>query len=386
MKNNDLFSNPNFVLGIVGGGQLGKMLLQETRRLDLATHVLDPSPQAPSRLACNRFSVGNLLDYQAVYDLGKSSQVVTIEIENVNTQALKALEAEGVEVYPQPGVIELIKSKIQQKQFYQEANIPTAAFYACADRASAQAQFANLSGDWVWKLDTGGFDGRGVKMLSPHTDWSDLPDAPCLLEAKQNFAKELAVVVARSKTGQIRSFPPVEMDFHPKANLVEYVFCPALLPQSEWAQAQELAERLAEKLGIVGILAVELFYLPSGEWLVNEIAPRVHNSGHLSIEGNYTSQFEQHLRAILGLPLGATDSLQSAVMVNLVGEEGHDGPVRYLGLEKALAYPGVYPHLYGKAETRPFRKMGHITVINASLEQARQIAREIKATVKVISR
>ncbi len=381
------FFSSSFSIGIVGGGQLGKMILQETRRLDIGTHVLDPSAVAPCRIGCNHFTHGSLTDYETVMSFGEKPDVLTIEIENVNTAALAELEKAGKKVFPQPQVIELIKSKIAQKTFYQKEGIPTSAFKSYSSKAELESAFKQgaFKLPCVWKVDTGGFDGRGVSVLKEVNQIQDLPDAPCLVEDLIPFEKELAVVVARSATGEVKAFPTVEMDFHPTANLVEYVFSPSLLPQNIQDQTRQLAEGLAKKLGLVGILAVEMFYTQQGDLLVNEVAPRVHNSGHLSIEGNTTSQFEQHIRAILGLPLGDTETIKPAVMINLVGDPDFEGPVKYQGIEEIMAMPGVYVHLYGKAETRPFRKMGHVTVTAQSLEEAREKAKKVKEKIKVIS-
>ncbi len=383
----DYFST-DFRLGIVGGGQLGKMLLQETRRLDIGTKVLDPSAQAPCRMGCNEFTVGSLQDFDSLYQFGKDCDVITIEIENVNTEALKKLQSEGKKVFPQPELIELIKDKIKQKDFYRKNLIPTAdyiAFENLAELKAAQAE-KRLDFPFVWKQATGGFDGRGVAMIRKAEDLDKLPsEAPCLAESLIPFEKEIAVVVARSATGECRSFPTVEMDFHPEANLVEFVFSPGKLEEEVSEAAQKLAREVAERLGVVGILAVEMFLTKEGILLINEVAPRVHNSGHLSIEGNISSQFEQHVRAVLGLPLGHTDTIQPAVMVNLVGEEAYQGPVHYQGIEEIMAMSGVYVHLYGKAETRPFRKMGHVTIIDPDLEKARAKAKVVKDKIKVIS-
>jgi 5-(carboxyamino)imidazole ribonucleotide synthase len=386
LKKQEYFSSA-FTLGIVGGGQLGKMLLQETRRLDVATAVLDPAANAPSRISCNHFSQGSLTDYDTVLAFGQNCDVITIEIENVNTQALKDLEKQGKKVFPQPALIELIKSKIDQKHFYQKHGIATATFKNFIGKAELLKAFANgeLNLPFVWKVDVGGFDGRGVSIIKEAAQLNDLPDASCLVEDLIPFEKELAVVVARSESGEVKTFPTVEMDFHPTANLVEYVFSPSLVENKVHAKAQNLAQQIAEKLGIVGILAVEMFYTKTGDLLVNEIAPRVHNSGHLSIEGNLSSQFEQHLRAILNLPLGSTETVKPAVMINLVGEANHTGPVKYQGIKEIMALSGVYVHLYGKAETRPFRKMGHVTVLANTLEEARDLAKVVKEKIKVIS-
>lgn len=366
---------------------MGKMLLQETRRLDIQTKVLDPSPVAPCRIGCNEFTQGSLTDYETVLSFGRDCDVITIEIENINTDALKKLASEGKKVFPQPEVVELIKSKILQKQFYANNNLPTASAQVFQTKRELLLAFdkKNFTLPAVWKVATGGFDGRGVEVLKNTEQLQDLPDAPCLVEEWVPFEKELAVVVARSASGEVKAFPTVEMDFHPTANLVEYVFSPGLIPPNVSEQARSLAIHVAEKLNVVGILAVEMFITQSGKLLINEVAPRVHNSGHLSIEGNYSSQFDQHLRAILDLPLGETETVKPAVMVNLVGEENYTGPVRYEGIEEIMQMAGVYVHLYGKAETRPFRKMGHVTIIADDLDKARAKAKVVKETIKVIS-
>jgi 5-(carboxyamino)imidazole ribonucleotide synthase len=384
---NTNYYSSEFRLGIVGGGQLGKMLLSETQRLDIKTKVLDPALNAPSRVGSKEFEQGSLQDYDSVYNFGKNCDVLTIEIENVNTEALAQLEKEGKKVFPQARIINLIKNKITQKEFYTAEGIPTAAFQTYPTKLALieACQDSSQSLPFVWKVATGGFDGRGVSVIRSLQDLENLPDAVCLTEELISFAKEIAVIVARSEKGEIKAFPTVEMDFHPTANLVEFVFSPGILDEDVSDAAQKIAKNIAEKLGLVGILAVEMFLTKTGDLLINEVAPRVHNSGHLSIEGNICSQFEQHLRAILNLPLGDTQTIQPAVMVNLVGEENHTGPVKYQGIEELMAMSGVYIHLYGKAETRPFRKMGHVTIIAPSLEQARDKAKIVKETIKVIS-
>lgn len=380
------FSSP-FKLGILGGGQLGKMLLSETRRYDIQTKVIDPSPTAPGKFASNDFIVGDFTDEQTVLNFGKDCDVLTIEIENVNTNALRKLAEQGVRVFPKPETLDLIKDKRFQKEFYKKNNIPTAPFFAFENKAEL-LDHLNESGKslpFVWKAATGGYDGKGVEVVKTQEQIAGLPDQPGLIEDLIPFEKELAVVVARNENGQTSSFPLVEMDFHPIANLVEYVFSPSLVAEKLKKEARVIAENLANSLDHVGILAVEMFLTPNGKILINEIAPRVHNSGHLTIEGNITSQFEQHLRAILNLPLGSTDILKPSVMINLNGEENYEGPVYYEGILEIMAIPGVYIHLYGKSETRPFRKMGHVTVISDTLEEAREIAKKVKSTIKVIS-
>jgi 5-(carboxyamino)imidazole ribonucleotide synthase len=384
---NTNYYSSKFRLGIVGGGQLGKMLLSETQRLDIKTKVLDPAANAPSRVGSKEFEQGSLQDYDSVYNFGKNCDVLTIEIENVNTEALAQLEKEGKKVFPQASIINLIKNKITQKEFYTAEGIPTAAFQTYFNKLELveACQNSSQSFPFVWKVATGGFDGRGVSVIRAQEDLENLADGACLTEELIPFEKEIAVIVARSEKGEVKAFPTVEMDFHPVANQVEFVFSPGTLDKDISDTAQKIAKEIAEKLGLVGILAVEMFLTKNGDLLINEVAPRVHNSGHLSIEGNICSQFEQHLRAILNLPLGDTQTIQPAVMVNLVGEENHTGPVKYQGIEELMAMSGVYIHLYGKAETRPFRKMGHVTIIAPSLEQAREKAKIVKETIKVIS-
>jgi 5-(carboxyamino)imidazole ribonucleotide synthase len=378
------YFSSEFKLGILGGGQLGKMLLYTTRRWDIQTYVLDPSSEAPSRFACNHFVQGDLKDFETVYQFGKKVDVLTIEIEHVNVAALKKLKSEGVKVYPEPEALEIIGNKCSQKSHYATHNIPTAHFQNFESTSDAQKAISNFP--CVWKSATGGYDGKGVKILKSAEDLNDLPDVPCLVEELIDFDKELAVIVASSASGAQKSYPVVGMDFHPEANQVEFVVCPANIDDTIANKARELALTVAKSLKVTGLLAVELFLAKDGSIYVNEVAPRPHNSGHYSLEGSYTDQFEQHIRAILDLPLGCTDSKVAAVMVNLVGEESHTGPVHYMGLSEALTIEGVSPHIYGKAETRPFRKMGHVTIVGEELEEVYLRARKVKDLIKVISR
>ncbi|WP_454959010.1 5-(carboxyamino)imidazole ribonucleotide synthase [Capnocytophaga sputigena] len=381
------YFSSNFTLGILGGGQLGKMLLTETRKFDITTKVLDPSADAPCRIACNTFVQGSLTDFDTVYRFGKKVDVLTIEIENVNVDALKKLQAEGVKVYPSPQTIELIQNKATQKQFYATHNIPTAPFHRFESLANLQQAVTNeqITLPFVWKSARFGYDGNGVKIVRQLPDLSLLPEGECIAENLVPFAKELAVIVARNVSGEATTYPVVEMEFHPEANQVEYVLCPARISEEIAQKARAIAVQVAEAFQVVGLLAVELFLTAEGEVLVNEVAPRPHNSGHYSIEAAYTNQFEQHLRAILDLPLGNTDSKVAGVMVNLVGAEGYQGDVVYENIEQILAMQGVTPHIYGKRETRPFRKMGHVTIVNKDIEKARTIAEKVKQTIKVIS-
>ncbi len=383
----DYFSS-DFKLGILGGGQLGKMMLYETRKWDIYTKVLDASPEAPCRIACNEFVQGSLLDFDTVYNFGKDLAVLTIEIENVNLDALEKLEDEGVKVFPQPRALRIIQNKAQQKLFYVDHDIPTADFQRFAYVSEIEDSISNggLQLPFVWKATQFGYDGQGVKVVRNLEDLKELPSGECIAETMIPFKNELAVIVARNSKGEIKTYPVVEMEFHPEANQVEYVVCPARIDHSVAEKAKALALKVAEKIGLTGLLAVEMFQTKNDEILVNEVAPRPHNSGHYSIESSYTNQFEQHIRCILGLPLGSTESKVAGIMVNLVGAEGHTGDVVYEHLDDILELEGVTPHIYGKKQTRPFRKMGHVTIVNNDLAIARSIAQKVKETIKVISK
>ena len=381
------YFSSDFTLGILGGGQLGKMLLTETRKFDITTKVLDPSPDAPCRIACNTFVQGNLTDFNTVYNFGKDVEVLTIEIENVNVEALEKLQTEGVRVYPSPQTIKNIQNKASQKQFYATHGIPTAPFQVFQNTESLKKAIneQQLTLPFVWKSARFGYDGNGVKIVRQLTDLNFLPNDQCIAESLVPFKKELAVIVARNAKGQVRTYPVVEMEFHPEANQVEYVLCPARIEEAVAQKARTIAIQVAQAFEVVGLLAVELFQTENDEILVNEVAPRPHNSGHYSIEAAYTNQFEQHLRAILNLPLGSTESKVAGVMVNLVGAEGYQGKVVYENIEQIMAMEGVTPHIYGKKETRPFRKMGHVTIVNPNINKARQIAEQVKNTIRVIA-
>ena len=382
------YFSTDFTLGILGGGQLGKMLLTETLKYDIRTIVLDPSAEAPARFGCHTFFQGDLMDYDTVYQFGKQADLVTFEIENVNVDALERLESEGIKVYPTPKSLRIIQDKGAQKAFYKAHEIPTAPFEPFPSPALLATAVAE--GRWtypfVWKSTRFGYDGNGVKIVRNPQDLHALPEGPCIAELCADIDKELAVIVARSPKGEVATYPVVEMEFHPEANQVEYVLCPARIAETISDQARKIALQVAEAFGSIGLLAVELFLTKQGEIWVNEVAPRPHNSGHYSIEASYTSQFEQHLRAILNLPLGSTESKVAGVMVNLVGAEGYAGDVIYEHIEDVLSLQGVTPHIYGKRQTRPFRKMGHITITHPNIEQARSLAQKVKETIKVISK
>ncbi|MGE0568640.1 MAG: 5-(carboxyamino)imidazole ribonucleotide synthase [Bacteroidia bacterium] len=373
----------NLKIGILGGGQLGRMILQSAIDFNLDISILDPDKNAPCKNMVKNFVNGSLVDFDAVYKFGKDKDLITIEIENVNVEALKKLEAEGKKVYPQPHIIEMIQDKGLQKMFYQRHGFPTSDFFI-AENKEQISKYKDYF-PFFQKLRKGGYDGKGVvKLVSPH-HLDKAFDAPSVLERLVDFDKELSVVVARNAEGEIKCFPSVECEFNPEANLVEYLFSPANVKKTIEREAMQLASHLIEKLELVGILAVEFFLTQDGQLLINEIAPRVHNSGHHTIEGNVTSQFEQHLRAILNLPLGDTAIVKPAVMVNLLGDFGHEGDAVYEGLEDILKFSGVKVHLYGKMVTKPFRKMGHITIIDDDLQKAKQKAKMVKNSIRVIS-
>jgi 5-(carboxyamino)imidazole ribonucleotide synthase len=382
------YFSSDFKLGILGGGQLGKMLLFDTRKFDIQTYVLDPSEEAPCKIACNKFFQGDLMDFDAVYNFGKQVDVLTFEIELVNLEALEKLENEGVKVYPSPKTLKLIQNKGIQKAFYIENKIPTAPSKTFKNLKSLVVEIveSKLEMPFVWKCTEFGYDGNGVKIIRTLQDVENLPNVECIAEEMVEFKNELAVIVCRSPSGEIKTYPVVEMEFHPEANQVEYVICPARIDDKVAAKARAIALDVSEKFNHVGLLAVEMFQTFDDEILVNEVAPRPHNSGHYSIEASYTSQFENHLRAILDLPLGNTDSKVAGIMVNLSGAEGFSGDVIYENIEKILGWNGVTPHIYGKKQTRPFRKMGHVTIVNEDINEARRIAENVKNTIRVISK
>ncbi|MFT4576395.1 MAG: 5-(carboxyamino)imidazole ribonucleotide synthase [Polaribacter sp.] len=385
MKN---YFSSDFKLGVLGGGQLGRMLLTETQKYDIHTAILDGSTEAPCAQICNEFHVGNLLDFDAVYNFGKLVDVLTIEIEHVNIDALYRLEKEGLKIYPQPSVIEIIQHKGKQKDFFVENDIPTSPHKRFSNKAALLSYYKNNAVEFpfVWKSAQFGYDGTGVKVVRTLKDLENLADTDCIVEELIPFKNELAVIVARNASGEIKTYPVVEMEFHPEANQVEYVICPARIDDIVANKAREIALNVAKSFKHVGLLAVELFQTNDDEILVNEVAPRTHNSGHYSIEASYTNQFEQHLRTVLNLPLGNTDSKVAGIMVNLVGAEGFTGDVIYENIEKVLQIDGVTPHIYGKKTTKPFRKMGHVTIVDSDINKARKIAQKVKETIRVISK
>ncbi len=370
-------------IGLLGGGQLGRMLLQAAIDLDIKVSCLDPDAEAPCHELAHFFKQGSFQDYESVYQFGKHFEVISIEIEHVNIEALEQLEKEGKRVFPQPHLLRMIQDKRLQKQFFADHGFPTAPFVLTESQADI-----SLHADFLpafHKLGKGGYDGKGVQRISSLADQSKAFNAPGLLEKAVDFEKELAVIVARNPQGETKAFPAVEMVFHPEHNLVDFLFSPATISTEVAQKAETIALDLIEKMGLVGVLAVEMFLTKEGEILINEVAPRPHNSGHQTIRGNETSQYEQHLRAISGLPLGSTQAKGVSGMLNLLGEDGFSGVAKYEGLDEALAIPGVYPFLYGKKMTKPFRKMGHVTILGANKEEIIEKSEQVKNLIRVIS-
>lgn len=368
------------VVGVLGAGQLGKMLAVAAAPWDLNLHMLDPSAAAPAAHLCGRFVQGDFRDKQTVLDFGAECDVLTIEIEQVNVDALEVLEAAGKMVHPRSAALRIIQDKGLQKNFFREQGLPTADYQFFDGPEAVRA--AGLNFPCVQKKRTEGYDGRGVKILREAADLEDLLPGACLVEDAVDVAMELAVIAARNPSGQVVTYDPVEMSFHPEANLVEFLAAPARISSELAREARDLAEKTIRAFDLCGLLAVELFVDKEGKLLINEVAPRPHNSGHHSIEACVCSQYQQHLRAILDLPLGDTSLRQPGVMTNLLGESGSSGPVRYEGVDNVLSTPGAYLHLYGKTETRPFRKMGHLTVCHDDLETAITLARSLQTTLK----
>ncbi len=372
-------------IGILGGGQLGRLMLAQALGWPITSKVLDPETEAPAARLATQFVQGSLTDYQTVLDFGQDCQCLTIEIENVNVAALQALEAQGKTVIPSPRTIALIQDKCLQKQFYHQSGIPTADFVLLSDKTDLQKHLHRLPA--VQKLAREGYDGRGVQILRTADELDKAFDAPSILEALADIRAEVAVLVARNTRGEVVSYPATEVVYHPEHNLVDYLLAPARIPEAVAARADALARRVAETMDFVGLLAVELFWTTDDQLWVNEVAPRPHNSGHHTIEANATSQYAQLLRVLLDLPLGSTDTLSIAAMVNLLGAEGHTGTPHIVGWEQAMQqYEGIHCHLYGKKITKPFRKMGHLTLLASSYEALYQRIAYVQSTIKVLSR
>ncbi len=373
-------------IGIIGSGQLGKMLLEEAVKWDLNTSILANEENSPCKILCNEYVVcKSYFDYDAIYSFGKSCHTLTIEIEHVNVEALEQLEKEGVLVYPQPKVLRTIQNKAVQKKFYAENNIKSANFsvYQNKDAIINDINQNKIVLPLVQKLCTGGYDGRGVAVINSIKDINLLLDGESIIEDKILIDKEFAVIVARNALGETAVYDPVEMVFDEEANLLDILIYPARLDDELAKQIKELASRVSSAFAHIGLLAVEMFTDNQGRLFVNEVAPRPHNSGHHTIEAAGCSQFEQHLRAILNLPLGSTAVLQPAVMINLVGAKNYTGKVWYDGFEKIISNAGVYVHLYGKTNTKPFRKMGHITICHSTIEEAITLAHQLKKEISV---
>ncbi|MFN3951208.1 MAG: 5-(carboxyamino)imidazole ribonucleotide synthase [Thermaurantimonas sp.] len=374
-------------IGILGGGQLGKMLALAAAPWDLHLKILDPSADAPARHFVKEFQVGDFRDYDTVLQFGSDCEVLTIEIEDVNTDALCALQQQGKKIFPQPEIIEIFQDKTLQKKFYSENHFPTSPYLTFGDKQQLLEYLTSDNGTFpkVWKAARGGFDGRGVAKLRSLADTAGLQDSACILEEHVDIWAETAVIVHRNAQGQVVSQPMVQMEFHPEAHFVELVFAPSVLDHSTELKCMDIATRLVEKLNLVGTLAVEFFITPNREILINEAAPRVHNSGHLTIEAVASSQFEQHIRAITGLHPGANHLLFHAAMLNLTGHPKYEGSVLYEGAERILSMPMVFMHLYGKPRTKPYRKMGHITAIGDDVHLLIAKIKSIKDLINVIS-
>jgi 5-(carboxyamino)imidazole ribonucleotide synthase len=368
----------NLKIGILGGGQLGKMLCLAAADWDLNIAVLDPDPNCSARTYCKNYTQGHFNDYDTVMSFGQSLDVLTVEIEHVNTAALRDLQKQGKKVHPDPALLELIQDKSKQKKWYVENKIPTERFDFQYFKLSKPSHYP-----MIWKAALGGYDGKGVALLKDESDFDKMPDVPFLLEHLTDIDKEIAVMVARNERGEVVTYPPVEMVFDKEANLLDYQLCPALIDPKTAKKARQLAEKIIKKLNLCGLLAVELFLNKKGELLVNEIAPRPHNSGHHTIETIETSQFEQHWRAVLNLPLGNTRLLSPSVLLNILGEKGQTGIAQYENFDHVFQTAGAHLHLYGKTTTKPFRKMGHLTVADKSLEKALEKTLNLKKILKV---
>lgn len=371
----------NFILGIIGGGQLGKMLCQVTSRLSIKTNILDPSDDSPCRNLCSSFTKGDLMDFNSVYDFGKQCDLVTYEIEHINIDALKKLENEGIKVFPNSSTLRIIQDKNLQKEFLIKNNIPTASFSYYSSLSNLNVN--NLKFPCVWKKTKFGYDGYGVKVLKTEEDLKDLPEGEFIIEKMIPFKKELATTIARNESGEIEIFPIVEMMFNEISNQVEFVICPAQINEDVSEKAKQIALNVSNSFKQVGLLAVEMFLTENEEILVNEVAPRPHNSAHYSIENCINSQFDQHINSILNLPLGCSKSNFYAIMANLVGPNGYSGNVIYEGIEEAMKYNNVKIHIYGKKKTKPNRKMGHITVVDNDLKEGLKKAKNIKELIKI---
>ena len=375
----------NYKIGILGGGQLGKMLTLAAQNWDVETHILDVSKDFPAGNSCTHFTEGDFKNYKDVLKFGKDKDVITVEIESVNTEALLELQLQGKVIHPRPEALNLIKDKGLQKNFYQINNLPTSSFVFYENEKDIEAAIkkGDLNFPFVQKARTGGYDGRGVAVIKSEKDLSKILPVASVVEPLVDIQKELSVVVARNESGEVKTFPVVEMEFNPSLNLVEFLICPAAVSEEVAKKSEEIAIATIEAFDICGLLAVELFLTKDNEVLINEVAPRPHNSGHHSIDACVTSQYQQHLRAIMNLPLGDTSIQMPSVMVNLLGADGYTGDAVYENFDKCLAVAGAKFHLYGKKITKPFRKMGHATVVDSDIEKAKEKAKYIMDTLKI---
>lgn len=373
-------------IGILGGGQLGKMLNYTANQWNLALSLLDKDPTFPGGVNAWNFVKGDFQDYQDVLDFGSDLDVLGVEIEHVNIEALYELAGKGVRIHPHPQALEIIKDKYLQNRFYLDHGLPTVPFesYESKDEVVAAFHEGKIRIPFVQKTRGEGYDGRGVQLVRERAELSGLLEGPCIVEGMVRIRKELAVVTARNEEGEIRCYDPVEMVFN-EQNMLAYLYAPADIPDHIQQPLMKIARDTIEAFGISGLLAIEFFWTEDDEILINEVAPRPHNSGHHTLENAVTSQFEQHLRGLLNLPLGSTTMLQPAAMINLLGEPGHSGPPTYEGLEKVLALDNVHVHIYGKPETRPYRKMGHITVAGNDRIDIEHKIQLIQTHLKVIS-
>ena len=377
----DVFPYPVARIGIIGGGQLGRMMVKAAKRLGCTCVVLDPTPGSPAGQVSGHQIVGDYHDPAKLRELCESCDVTTFDIEDIDSDTLEELVREGRRIYPSPRVLAVIQDKLTQKQALTDAGIATAPFIPMPV-PTAEA-FAAFGYPLVQKARRGGYDGRGVVVMRSAADYPQHLPVPSLVERFIPATKELAVLVARGRDGDCRCYPVVEMQMRPAGNMLDMLLAPAEVSRVIAAAAASLAQRTVESLDGVGVFGIEMFLTETGDLLVNEVAPRTHNSGHHTIEANMTDQFEQHLRAVLGLPLGATDQLSPAVMINLLGAPGHRGRPVIKGLAAALAIPGVCVHIYGKAAAAPLRKMGHVTVLDRDLASARQKAERVRASIEI---
>lgn len=375
----------DFKLGIISGGQLGKLMILAASNWDIKTYVLDPNEGCPSASICTKFLKGDILDYDSVMKFGEEVDMIALEIENVNLKALEDLKAMGKKVFPDPSILKIIQDKGLQKEFYANNNIPTSPFKLYANKQEIKEAIENqkITIPFVQKTRTAGYDGRGVQIVRTTSDIDNLLEGPSVIEDLTDIKKELSVIVAQNTNNEVKTFPTVEMVFNKDANLVEQLICPADISSEIKQEAEKLAIEIVENLDLKGILAVEMFLTQNDEVIINEVAPRPHNSGHHTVESTMTSQYEQYLRAILGFPLGDTSILIPSVMINLLGEPNYSGDVKYEGVTESMAIKGVKIHAYGKKETRPFRKMGHVTIMDSDINEAINKANQVKQLLKV---